>query len=109
MTMRSGFARLALIAGVVAVILGTTWAPETAAQEPERRGRFGGLFPDYEPDDNTGFVPIFDGKTLAGWEGEPAYWRVENGALVGEITPATVIRSNTFIIWRGGSPADVWT
>ena len=26
--------------------------------------------------------------------------------LVGEITPATVIKSNTFIIWRGGSPAD---
>ena len=26
--------------------------------------------------------------------------------LVGEITPATVIKSNTFIIWRGGTPAD---
>ena len=34
------------------------------------------------------------------------YWRVESGALVGEITPATVIKSNTFIIWRGGTPAD---
>jgi hypothetical protein len=56
--------------------------------------------------DEPGFRPIFDGKTLDGWEGNPKYWRVENGCLVGEITPETVIRSNTFIIWRGGSPRD---
>ena len=62
--------------------------------------------PEPIPGDEPGFEPIFDGKTLSGWEGHPTYWRVENGALVGEITPATVIRSNTFIIWRGGRPRD---
>ena len=56
--------------------------------------------------DEPGFQPIFDGKTLAGWEGDPTYWRAENGALVGEITAANVIKSNTFIIWRGGTAAD---
>jgi hypothetical protein len=56
--------------------------------------------------DEPGFTSIFDAKTLAGWEGNPTYWRVENGSLVGEITPETVIKSNTFIIWRGGSPGD---
>src|SRR5260370_19391935 len=56
--------------------------------------------------DESGFKPIFDGKSLAGWEGDPKYWRVENGCLVGEITPETVIKSNTFIICRGGEPAD---
>ncbi len=56
--------------------------------------------------DEAGFEEIFDGKTLKGWEGDPVYWRVEDGAMVGEITPATVIKSNTFIIWRGGEPAD---
>jgi hypothetical protein len=56
--------------------------------------------------DEPAFLPIFDGKTLAGGEGNPAYWRVENGSLVGEITPATVIKSNTFVIWRGGKPKD---
>jgi hypothetical protein len=30
--------------------------------------------------DEPGFQAIFDGKTLAGWEGNPAYWRVENGS-----------------------------
>ncbi|HVS54427.1 MAG TPA: DUF1080 domain-containing protein [Opitutaceae bacterium] len=54
----------------------------------------------------AGFVAIFDGKTLAGWDGDPKYWRVENGCLVGEITPATLIKRNTFLIWRGGTPAD---
>lgn len=53
-----------------------------------------------------GFVQIFDGKTLKGWEGDPTYWRVENGNLVGEITPATLLKTNSFIIWRGGKPAD---
>jgi hypothetical protein len=56
--------------------------------------------------DEAGFQPIFDGKTLAGWDGNPAYWRAENESLIGEITPASVIKSNTFIIWRGGSPRD---
>src|SRR5215471_6110091 len=56
--------------------------------------------------DEAGFQPIFDGKSLAGWEGDPKYWRVDNGCLVGEITPETIIKSNTFIIWRGGSPKD---
>jgi hypothetical protein len=53
-----------------------------------------------------GFQSIFDGATLAGWEGDQKYWRAENGVLVGEITPATVVRSNTFIVWRGGRPKD---
>lgn len=56
--------------------------------------------------DEPGFVSMFDGKTLDGWEGDPKYWRVEDGNLTGEITPETVIKSNTFIIWKGGAPAD---
>jgi hypothetical protein len=52
------------------------------------------------------FVPIFDGKTLNGWDGEPAYWRVENGAIVGETKPGAIPKQNTFLIWRGGSPSD---
>jgi hypothetical protein len=57
-------------------------------------------------DGDAGFVPIFDGKTLAGWDGDPKYWRVENGCIVGEITPETIVKRNTFIIWRGGAPRD---
>lgn len=56
--------------------------------------------------DKDGFVQIFDGKTLEGWEGDPTYWRVENGNLVGEITPATLLKRNSFIVWRGGLTTD---
>lgn len=56
--------------------------------------------------EEPGFTSIFDGKTLTGWEGDPKYWRVADGVMVGEITPETVIKSNTFIIWRGGTLGD---
>jgi hypothetical protein len=54
--------------------------------------------------DELGFRPIFDGKTLEGWEGDSKYWRASDGIMTGEITPETIIKSNTFIIWRGGEP-----
>jgi hypothetical protein len=62
--------------------------------------------PEALPGDEDGFHPIFDGKTLEGWEGDPKYWRVESGALTGEVTPQTLLKSNTFIIWHGGSPTN---
>lgn len=56
--------------------------------------------------EEPGFVDLFDGRTLEGWEGDPRYWRVENGAIVGEVTPELLLRSNTFLVWRGGQPGD---
>jgi len=69
-------------------------------------GGAGGVFPETEPDDNAGFVPIFDGKSLAGWDGDPRFWRVENGEIVGETTPEKVVTLNNFLIWRGGTVRD---
>jgi hypothetical protein len=62
--------------------------------------------PEAPADDEPGFVSIFDGKTLDGWEGDPKYWRAAEGIMTGQITPDTLIKSNTFLIWRGGSPRD---
>jgi hypothetical protein len=76
-------------------------APLAAQYVPKQSDR-----PEPLTGDEPGFKPIFDSKTLDGWEGDPKYWRVEDGALVGEITPETIIKSNTFIIWKGGAPAD---
>ena len=79
----------------------TLLSAQTAPYVPKQSDR-----PEVLAVDEPGFQAIFDGTTLAGWEGNPAYWRVEGGTLVGEITAANVIKSNTFIIWRGGTPAD---
>ena len=55
--------------------------------------------------DHTGFAQIFDGTTLNGWDGDPNVWKVVNGAIVG-YSPADKPVGTTFIIWRGGEPAD---
>src|SRR5690348_6993987 len=56
--------------------------------------------------DDAGFAPIFDGKTLTGWDGDPTYWRVENGCITGETKPENLPKHNTFIVWRGGTTKD---
>ena len=50
------------------------------------------------------FNYIFNGKTLDGWEGDAKYWRVENGVLVGEVTPETILKNNSFIIYKLEKP-----
>lgn len=55
---------------------------------------------------DAGFESIFNGKTLDGWDGDPKYWRAEDGVLVGEVTPETLLKQNTFIVWQGGKPED---
>jgi hypothetical protein len=32
----------------------------------------------------AGFIPLFDGHSLAGWEGDTKVWRAEGGLLIGE-------------------------
>ena len=51
-------------------------------------------------------MPIFDGKTLNGWDGDQTFWRAENGSIVGETTPEKVVKLNNFLIWRGGTVKD---
>ena len=48
--------------------------------------------------DEEGYHFVFDGKSLDGWKYDPVYWRIENGTLVGEVTPATILKRNSFII-----------
>lgn len=56
--------------------------------------------------DDTGFKPIFNGKDLDGWDGNPKFWRVDDGAIVGETTAENPAAGYTFLIWRGGTPAN---
>ncbi|MCW3119938.1 MAG: glycosyl hydrolase, partial [Chitinophagaceae bacterium] len=56
-----------------------------------------------EENKEEGFVSLFDGKTLNGCDGDTAFWRVEYGALTGQVTRAKALKTNTFLIWRGGT------
>ncbi|HRY48966.1 MAG TPA: DUF1080 domain-containing protein [Candidatus Paceibacterota bacterium] len=54
----------------------------------------------------AGFTSMFNGKDLAGWEGKPGWWRVEDGAITSESTPEKPCPTAHYLMWRGGKPAD---
>jgi len=53
-----------------------------------------------------GFTPIFNGKDLTGWDGNPALWSVKDGAIVGQTSKEHSIKTNTFLIWTNGTVGD---
>lgn len=82
--------------------------PSAAQNHAKQASHKGGGFTQPDPidfDDHTGWVQIFDGKTLKGWDGSPEVWHVEDGAIVGESSPEHP-SGTTNIIWRGGRPAN---
>ena len=50
-----------------------------------------------------GFEKIFDGKTLKGWNGNPKFWSVKDGAITGQTTKENPTKGNTFIVWEGNT------
>ncbi|MBM3888398.1 MAG: DUF1080 domain-containing protein [Verrucomicrobia bacterium] len=53
--------------------------------------------------DDAGFVSLFNGKDLNGWEGDADLWCVQDGAITGKTTAEKKVPFNKFIIWRGGT------
>ena len=49
-----------------------------------------------------GFKPLFNGKDLTGWDGNPELWSVEDGCITGKTTGPEQLSYNQFLIWRGG-------
>jgi 3-keto-disaccharide hydrolase len=96
------------IAAIVAVLTACFNGAPSAQQTGARGGAAGGgRGPQPLPfDDHAGFVSIFDGSTLKGWDGDTKFWRVEGGAIVGQTTAENPLKENSFLIWRGGEPAD---
>lgn len=56
--------------------------------------------------DDAEWRSIFDGKSLTGWDGNPDFWSVADGAIVGQTTAEKPTKGNTFLIWRGGDVGD---
>jgi hypothetical protein len=119
--------RAALAAAVAALLLSsapgaiaqaqpaTPQPPDRAALlkvQPSLSGQRNGVF--IEPDamnfsDHAGYISLFDGRSLTGWDGQPGVWRVENGAIVGETAAEMFDRwafPNTFLIYRAVEAKD---
>jgi hypothetical protein len=56
--------------------------------------------------DADGFVPLFNGTDLTGWEGNSDFWSVKDGAITGQTTKEKPTKGNTFLVWKGGEVAD---
>jgi hypothetical protein len=79
-----------------------------ALPQTSGRGGRGGGFTEPDPidfDDHNGWISMFDGQSLNGWDGDKNYWHVQDGAIVVESTcekPTGTI----YLVWQGGEPGD---
>ncbi len=53
-----------------------------------------------------GFIELFNGKDLTGWNGNPELWTVEDGVITGRTTGPDHLKYNQFLIWEAGDVAD---
>ena len=82
---------------VCAACLGVAWGGVVAlAQSP-------GQAPPAEP---AGMRQLFNGRDLAGWDGDERLWSVRDGVIHGETTAENVATGNTFLIWKEGTVRD---
>ncbi|MCH1407427.1 MAG: sulfatase-like hydrolase/transferase [Verrucomicrobiales bacterium] len=48
-----------------------------------------------------GFVNLFSGNRIRGWDGDPKYWSVKDGVLIGKADGS--LKMNRFITWKGST------
>jgi len=87
------------------LILVVGFALAGLAQQPASPPGFarGGQPFDYA--DNEGWLSLFDGQTLNGWDGDTRFWSVKDGAIYVEPTcekPTGTI----YLVWQGGDVSD---
>lgn len=94
---------------IAVIIITASLTAQSIPAPAQERGRGG--TPPVRPEplamaDHTGFESIFDGSSMKGWDGDPAFWRASNGVLIGQSSIENPVKQNTFVIWRGGAPKD---
>jgi hypothetical protein len=53
--------------------------------------------PPLGPPDANGFISLFNGKDLTGWEGLPGYWSVKDGVIDGSETRARSVQTDLIL------------
>ena len=112
------FRKTALLAAAVCLLTSVALLSRSAlAQAPARAGASGGRggsggrgarYVEATPvnfNDHEGWIQMFDGKTLNGWDGPFDLWHVEDGAIVvhSKTNPPT---GSTYMLWTGGELAN---
>jgi uncharacterized protein len=47
-----------------------------------------------------GFVSLFNGRDLDGWDGDSTLWSVQDGAITGQTSKENRLKQNEFLIWK---------
>lgn len=50
------------------------------------------------PPESADMHPLFNGRDLSGWDGDPKLWSVKDGLIRGETTLANPAKGNTFLV-----------
>jgi hypothetical protein len=105
---------ISVLAGAFLALASSAQTPQTPpargqAAPAQGQGRGGGGFgrgaTPFDYADNEGWVSLFDGETLNGWDGDTRYWSVKDGAIYVEPTcekPTGTI----YLVWQGGELGD---
>jgi 3-keto-disaccharide hydrolase len=105
--MRGRFEWTRVMAGAIG-LAAITVLSGAAGQTPASGRGASPFFVPPEPLDyanRAGWTSLFDGRSLAGWDGNPRVWSVENGAITAVSTAERRVGS-THLIWSGGEPSD---
>ncbi len=79
---------------LVAALIAGASATAPAQDGPPVKGKIGG------------FVSIFNGTSLEGWEGNTNLWSVEDGCIIGRTQADPKLTHNTFLVYTNGPVAD---
>ncbi len=56
--------------------------------------------------DDAEFKRIDNGSDLSSWDGDPKLWSVEDGCITGKTSATEPLKSNSFLVWKGGELDD---
>lgn len=85
---------------VVNTVIAQQPVPSSSTSQPTIRRSMVFTQPDtLDFNDHKGYISIFDGKTLKGWDGNVKFWRVEDSTIVGEST-STNPSGNSYLVYR---------
>jgi hypothetical protein len=96
---------MAVACAAAALAAQTTPPPQTQPGPPPAPGGFGRGGQPFDFADNEGWLSLFDGESLRGWDGDTRFWSVKDGAIYVEPTcekPTGTI----YLVWQGGDVAD---
>ncbi len=50
--------------------------------------------------EGDGFMSLYDGETMKGWDGDPKFWTIADGAITGTTTKDNTTKGNTFCVFE---------